>query len=88
VPAEQVNADMDNPEEEELHFTEAHQDALRQAGDILDKFFDGYVLAVRILDYSGKKELTGHKYNGGISQAVGLCEITKTSIVRETLTGY
>jgi hypothetical protein len=68
----------DNPPE---LFTESHSKATEQAGDILDKYFDGWVLVTRIVSTEGKKDVIHYSFNNGQAEAIGLMELAKQTMI-------
>lgn len=67
----------DNPQE---LFTKSHMQATEQAGNILDKYFDGWVLVTRVVCHESKRDSINYSFNSGQAEAIGLIELAKQTM--------
>lgn len=71
-------SDEENPPE---LFTPSHSKATEEVGDILDKYFDGWVLVTRIVSDVGKRDAINYSFNSGQAEAIGLMELAKQTMI-------
>lgn len=67
----------DNPPE---LFTKSHIEATEKVSDILDKYFDGWVLVTRVASDVGKRDVINYSFNSGQAEAIGLMELAKQTM--------
>ena len=59
-------------DDEQEIWTPAHEAARKQIAELLDKYFDGWLLLIVVNSEDGKDDHTDGSYNGGYHQALGL----------------
>jgi hypothetical protein len=60
-----------NEENDEI-ITDSHDKAFKEIMEILDKYFDGWIIGVMVESPEQKKQADRFAYNGGLLTAIGL----------------
>lgn len=70
-------------DDSQANYTPAHDKALQDACDILDKAFDGYIIVTKILSNDAKVDSHHFSFSSGRAEAIGLCEMAKSGLLQE-----